>query len=217
MRRLLPLSSAVAGLCIVLALIPDRWVEVFAFDRQAILHGEVWRLWTGHLVHFSTLHAVFDVLTLFFASQIVEAESGPLRLLSVLGIGALFISSGMLLWVPDMAFYRGTSGISAMMMVLAASALCRHSWRLQILLAVLGVLLLSKTWLDATGYVRIASSLPDGVHLAWQTHVFGIVTGVLMVTYLAFGHNGSQFVKITTIVKNGIQKMRTGQGEIHGK
>jgi len=192
-RRLLPLSSAVAGLCIVLALIPDQWAEVFAFDRKAILNGEVWRLWTGHLVHFSTLHTVFDVLTLFFASQIFEADSGSQRLFSVLVTGAFFISCGMLLWVPDMVMYRGASGISATILVLATESLCRNSRRLQILLAVLGALLLSKIWIDATGVIQIASSLPDGVHLAWQTHLLGVVAGASMVAYFAFKHRSVEY------------------------
>ena len=31
-----------------------------AFDRQAILAGQVWRLWSGHLVHYSLHHALLD-------------------------------------------------------------------------------------------------------------------------------------------------------------
>src|SRR4051812_25687175 len=30
------------------------------YDRAAILHGELWRLWTGHLVHFSNSHLLLD-------------------------------------------------------------------------------------------------------------------------------------------------------------
>jgi membrane associated rhomboid family serine protease len=111
----------------------------------------------------------------------------------------------MLLWVPDMVFYRGASGFSAMMMVLAAAALCRYSRRLQILLTVLGAMLLSKIWIDATGFIQMASSLPDGVHLAWQTHILGAVTGISMVAYLAFKHRAAQFgVKDSVLVQPSV-------------
>ncbi|MBI1784302.1 hypothetical protein HYR69_04085, partial [Candidatus Sumerlaeota bacterium] len=35
--------------------------ELFVWDRGAILHGEIWRLVTGHLVHAARGHFLLDV------------------------------------------------------------------------------------------------------------------------------------------------------------
>ena len=45
----------------LLATAASRFPDLLRLDRDAVASGEVWRLWTGHLVHASRDHFVFDV------------------------------------------------------------------------------------------------------------------------------------------------------------
>src|SRR5687768_6172717 len=47
------------------------------YDRDAILGGEVWRLFTGHWVHFSTQHLGVDLFVFGLTGFIVEGRNCP--------------------------------------------------------------------------------------------------------------------------------------------
>ncbi|MHC4934103.1 MAG: hypothetical protein ACYTGV_18170, partial [Planctomycetota bacterium] len=41
--------------------IASAWPNTFLLDRAALGAGEIWRLWTGHVVNLSWEHFAFDV------------------------------------------------------------------------------------------------------------------------------------------------------------
>src|SRR5690242_17553463 len=96
------LPILLAAVCAALALAPDGVASGLAFDRQAILAGEIWRLWTGHLVHFSPLHALVDTAVLFLVSGIAVRETGTRSTCLALAAGAPLISLGLLLVAPEL-------------------------------------------------------------------------------------------------------------------
>ena len=65
-------AMVLAGVCLALALatavVPETLLASLEYNRTAILAGELWRLWTGHLVHFSAEHAIMDGIALLVAS-----------------------------------------------------------------------------------------------------------------------------------------------------
>jgi rhomboid family GlyGly-CTERM serine protease len=79
-------------------------------DRSAVLDGEVWRLFTGHLVHGSTSHLLWDVLPLLAVGLLFERSLGS-RYWIVLGASSLSVASGVLAMEPDLARYCGLSGV----------------------------------------------------------------------------------------------------------
>jgi rhomboid family GlyGly-CTERM serine protease len=94
------------------------------YDRAAISSGEWWRLATGHLVHYSPSHFLFDVLAVFVTGSLIEVRRyrgfGWLCLLAAAASGVvLFIA------VPQMAYYGGLSGIATAAVVY----LCLHGLR----------------------------------------------------------------------------------------
>ena len=52
---------AVAGALVALETVASLWPAPFRLDRAAVEAGEVWRLVTGHLVHATRAHFLFDV------------------------------------------------------------------------------------------------------------------------------------------------------------
>lgn len=182
MRRSAPLASAgVALACAALAWAPAAVIQHLAFDRQAILGGEIWRLWSAHLVHFSLQHALLDGAVFFFVASVAEHAIGTRRLGIALALGAPFIGLGLLAAVPGLAYYRGASGLATMAALLAGAALWRGSAARRRVLALLALGLAARTAAEACGISASVAGLPDHVALAWQAHVLGASAGGLMV------------------------------------
>jgi len=118
------------GLCAVMALVniglfpraPDalqRLVEWLQFDRQAVLQGELWRLLTGNMVHWSVEHFLLDVGA--FAIMGLLYERHLRHYPWILAAAGMSVGCGMLVFLPEMGIYRGLSGVDSGQF---AAALC---------------------------------------------------------------------------------------------
>jgi len=106
----LGMVSAAVLVAVVAAYFPglSNWL---VYDRSAILSGQIWRLYTGHWVHFSSSHLVYDALTLGMAGWMIETQR--LRYFGWFCVFAPWlISSGMLLAAPQMQGYGGLSALA---------------------------------------------------------------------------------------------------------
>jgi rhomboid family GlyGly-CTERM serine protease len=168
-----------ALLCLVPTLFPTVVQSALEYRREAILGGEIWRLWSGHFVHFSALHALRDGLAATLLALALERIGSGKNLLPRLALTAPAISLALLLLVPDLSVYRGASGIDMALAGMLSRALAnlRPSWWP----AHFGIalILLGKIWADALGLGVSLSSLPPGVHVVWQAHAAGLVLGWL--------------------------------------
>lgn len=153
--------------------------ELLEFDRHAILAGEIWRLWTGHLIHYSARHALFDYATALAAGAVVLPVLGWRRLCLDLALAAPLIGIGLLLTAPQCLHYRGASGIAVLLLVLAARALWPRAGVLaRGALTALGCALLGKIAAEACGHAAPWSGLPDDVRVAWQAHLLGAMAAL---------------------------------------
>jgi rhomboid family GlyGly-CTERM serine protease len=175
-------SVIVVAACLLLAPTPASLIEHLSGERSAILRGELWRLWTGHLVHFSLRHALIDSMTLLVIGTLAESEFGSRRVALLMLAGAPLISIGMLLTSPTLD-YRGASCIAVML----ATAIGWSWWRSRpssrAALTILALCLAAKIGFDAIGMSVTLADLPDKVTVAWQGHLLGGVLGGLW--YLA--------------------------------
>lgn len=182
MRRDAPASFPLATALLALACLAAGLVELapqFAYDRAGILAGEIWRLWTGHLVHFSAQQLVVDVSALLLAGWLVERERGTGFTAGVVLLGMPAISIALLLASPQLHEYRGASGVVVLLALVATTSMWMRHPGTRPALLLLGVALAVKTVIDATGGPPGLSSLPPGVRVAWQAHVAGAVFGWL--------------------------------------
>jgi rhomboid family GlyGly-CTERM serine protease len=78
--------------------------------RRPLLPSEPWRLWTGHFVHLSLLHAILNCVALLLLGRLFSERLRIRELLAILGIAPLAIS--LVLWtvMPELVWYRGLSG-----------------------------------------------------------------------------------------------------------
>jgi len=56
--------------------------ELLQLDKNAVAHGEYWRLWSITLLHLDFLHLGFNMYALYLAGTIVERWYGSLRFLA---------------------------------------------------------------------------------------------------------------------------------------
>lgn len=111
------------GLCILVLLLnlglfpampacTRQLIAELQFDRQAILHGQAWRLITGNLVHWSPKHLALDLAAFLIIGLLCERycqRTYPWLLLAT----ALAVGSALLVFQPEMVLYRGLSGVDS--------------------------------------------------------------------------------------------------------
>lgn len=109
-----PRSAAVTASVACAALIVYGWphlAELLVYDRQAILRGEVWRLFTAPFVHFSWSHICWDLLVYGAAGWVIET-AGYRRYRLVCSLAAVIPGPVFLLASPELARYGGLSGLA---------------------------------------------------------------------------------------------------------
>ena len=110
LRRCGGWPSLAVALALVVYTLPGAEKNL-VYDRAAILDGEVWRLITGHWVHFSASHLFYDVAVLAISGWFIEARRYryflPLCVLSASVIGLALLAI-----LPEIAVYGGLSGIA---------------------------------------------------------------------------------------------------------
>lgn len=156
---------------------PEHWAVWMAYNREAILDGEWWRLWTGHFIHFTLMHAfVNGALLLLLSLTLVEVYSRKF-VLTLVFIGPVAISILLALFVPEMAWYRGASALASLFMaLLIGHAFYRRRGKSVSILYALIFAWLIKLILESLG-VSLAD-LPYPIQVAWQAHLAGILIGV---------------------------------------
>jgi rhomboid family GlyGly-CTERM serine protease len=117
-RRLPVVTLIMTGAGALLALFPacSGWLM---YDRTAILSGQIWRLFTGHWVHFSTSQLGYDLLALAVAGWIAETQRLP-RFGLLCFISPWLISGTLLLCESDMERFGGLSALATAVIVYTA-------------------------------------------------------------------------------------------------
>jgi rhomboid family GlyGly-CTERM serine protease len=136
----LPLWTLAICAGAVLVFLSPFLESVLIYDRGAIAHGELWRLVTGNLVHYSAAHLGYDLLALLVAGTMIETSG--YRHYPILCLAAAVFIGMVLYWAePTMFYYAGLSGVATAAIVY----LCLHglsekgAWRWVCAAALLGL------------------------------------------------------------------------------
>ncbi|MGQ0429453.1 MAG: rhombosortase [Gammaproteobacteria bacterium] len=78
--------------------------------RRPLLLSEPWRLFTGHFVHLSWLHAVLNCVALLILERLFEGRLRRSELWLVLVGAPVLISTALWIALPQLEWYRGLSG-----------------------------------------------------------------------------------------------------------
>lgn len=140
------------------------------YRRDAVLHGQLWRLLTGNLVHLGWVHLLRDLAGLFLIWGLFTTRMRERSWLALMLVSALAVSLGLLACSPQVAWYVGVSGV--LFGLFCAGALLE--WRERPLYA--GALLLGMTVVIA--WTLHAGALPGetrdlGGAVVPQAHLYG--------------------------------------------
>jgi rhomboid family GlyGly-CTERM serine protease len=140
------------------------------YERAAILRGEVWRLITGHLTHWSPDHLRWDLVA-FVALGLVCERRGRLLFGGVLAATALAVSLVLLLGCPEVVAYRGLSAVASALWFWAALIIAER--RLTLAFVLLAVFL-GKVLIElSTG----SSIFASGIDVLPSVHLIGAAIG----------------------------------------
>lgn len=169
-RTLLP-ALALLGLAAVASL----WPDPFVLDRHAVEAGEIWRLWTGHFVHLTRDHFVWDVGIGALMMLVVPWRRGLLVLPPLVGLAMLGLR-------PDLDVYTGLSGVLHGMTALAAIEFARRGRGLEryVAIGILAGVLAKSVFEGVTGASLLTSAFDMGSPVAFEAHLCGVLGGLLL-------------------------------------
>lgn len=150
----------------------------FVYERTAILHGEWWRLCTGHWVHFSASHAAWNLLVLLLSGTWLE-RLRPGVLLRYTLLTAPLLGLGLLAFAPTMTTYGGLSGMAVGAVVLLGLTLLDAApagrlWWLVALALVAGKI----AWEAATSEAIFSRFASGAISPSVESHLLGAVLGL---------------------------------------
>lgn len=100
----------VACLALLIQLFP-AWRGALVYDRPALAAGEIWRVWSGHWVHFGWPHFVVDTGLLLIVGAIAGHRHPRFMGWALVAMPA-FISACLYLLEPTMIRYAGLSAVN---------------------------------------------------------------------------------------------------------
>ncbi len=110
---------AVLALALVIQLFP-AWRGALIYERDALAAGELWRAWTGHLVHFGWPHFGADTALLLIIGWTIGREFPRASWLGLLLLPP-FISAAVYWTDPAMQRYAGLSAVNLGLLLLLAA------------------------------------------------------------------------------------------------
>lgn len=173
------LTLSICAASVVVAVTP-RLQGMLIYDRAAVASGEWWRLITGNLVHLSAEQLFYDLTVFLIAGWMIEAyrihHFPRLCLLSTALIGI-----GIYLFMPEMAYYAGLSGVATG----AVAFLCLDGlrtggvWRWLCMAVLIGLLAKVGVEIISDRFLVLSIDVPHIVP-APISHAIGTATAVFL-------------------------------------
>jgi len=179
-----PVFSIIMGIAAIALFFLGKAGGLLQYDRNAIAAGQLWRLFSGHWLHWSLDHLWWCSLVLLLTGGLSEhlCRKG---FLAALIAASLVIPTTTWLLMPEMLLYRGLSGLDSTVFVFAAVWLGRtkydqREWRGLFLFPALCLLFIAKLLYEAvTGNALFA--VEGGIYTPVPlVHLVGGMVGAVM-------------------------------------
>jgi rhomboid family GlyGly-CTERM serine protease len=158
------------------------WRAFLIYDRAAVARGQLWRLWSGHLVHFGWPHFIADG-GLFVILGFLLERPYPRLSRAALFVMPLIISTGLFFLEPDMQRYAGLSAVNLGFLVFLACRGWQRNWFdwfwPAVLLIYVGEVILETVYGHGRGGGMIQFDDPT-THVATLAHIVAAFCGLAL-------------------------------------
>ncbi len=150
------------------------WGPALEYRRGAILHGQLWRLVTGNIVHLGWIHLLRDGTGLFLIWGLMGHWLDERAWCALIAVSALAVGLGLLVFNPAIAWYVGISGV--LFALFCAGALSQLSRRPLFAAALLTGMTTIVAWTLYAGPLPGETTGLGGAVVP-QAHLYGALCG----------------------------------------
>ena len=183
----MPSKLTISAIFITLLLIINQPLqEYLLFLRENIQHGEVWRVWTGNLVHSNYYHLGMNLVGLWLFIFIFKPFINSTQLFIVLALLITGVGMGLYYLSPELMWYAGISGaLYGLFIVGSVYALLHKDFITG--LPVIIVIPVKIIW-DHLHDGGQANADLIGVAVSTDSHIYGISTAFMIGFFLLLHH-----------------------------
>ena len=167
------LYLAASAFALVIQCFPD-WRESLIYDRTALAQGQLWRIWTGHWIHFGWPHFFPDTGLFLIVGWLLEERHALFSRVALFLMPAVI--SGVLYWLdPAMVRYGGLSAVDLGLLLYLAAQGWQRNWTDWFWPAVIAIYILEivlQAWHGGQGGGAIRFDEPS-IRIATSAHVAG--------------------------------------------
>lgn len=172
-------------LFVVSFILQINWVDSWRFDRALVGQGQVWLLFTGHIVHLNWSHWALNMGGLAIVAFFFSPHASVKQWLAVLFVSACVINIGLWWWMPEIRSYVGLSGVLHGLFLYGALREIRFYPASGYVLTT--VLIAKLSWEFFNGALPGSEDMTGGRVLT-EAHLLGAIGGVLVWLSEWLGH-----------------------------
>jgi rhomboid family GlyGly-CTERM serine protease len=180
------LSLALALFMLMLSALPANVFDALSLSRSAVSEGELWRIFTGNLVHFGWAHTLMNAAAFLLCTFALLAQQSLLKFTLLWLWCCIAVGLGVFYLNPEYSTYAGLSGAIHGFIVVGLAQSRQHPLWLRIgaLLLVAGKIMQEQSP-DYTA-TDLQTLLP--VPVATDAHLYGAIAGVVFLA-LEYGYH----------------------------
>jgi rhomboid family GlyGly-CTERM serine protease len=161
----------------LLWLLGEPTLNALMYHRSGIASGELWRIFSGHIVHSNGWHLLLNLASLLMIGLLFSQHLTRFFWLLVFVLSGLMISACYFWIAPEYEYYVGLSAV--LYAVIIIGALLDIKEQPLIAVIVLAVVTTRVIWQQYSGSMdSLADLIEDRV--AIESHLFGICTGYVL-------------------------------------
>jgi rhomboid family GlyGly-CTERM serine protease len=186
LRRTLISWSAPLLLVLVSGLLQwQDWILLLRYQRDLIETGQLWRLFTGNLVHLGWPHWLLNSAGLLLVWALLEPSVRTMQSAAILLTCCLLVGAGLYAFSPNVGWYVGLSGALHGLLIAGLIRQMRQQpgFSLLVLVIVIGKLLWEQRFGPLPGSERSA-----GGPVVVVAHAYGAIAGgvIALLQYFYF-------------------------------
>ena len=178
-----PWATVIIALAAVITYTSAQLADILIYKRSLILTGQIWRTWTGHIVHFGPSHLLWD-LAVFLPAGCWLERLQPRCARRLYLLCPIIISVVLLVFDPALERYAGLSGLAIGTLMLLTAVQLTNSRESPWLWLGVVLLIMAKLVIELRQDAPLLVSDFAGIRNVPLAHFSGVGSGLLCWLFL---------------------------------